>query len=97
MAQLLLDLQSKLNNEQLGINSSHSSIEQECNKRLDSTTLTEKDNEVDMMTESVIKWDTNTKKIWHRLIAKPAIVVNGDLKDMDLVKFSYFVYGLETK
>ncbi|KAL9558849.1 hypothetical protein PS6_001060 [Mucor atramentarius] len=34
----------------------------ECNKRLDSTTLTEKDNEVDMMNESVIKWDTNTKK-----------------------------------
>jgi len=62
MAQLLLDLQSKLNNEKLDINSSDSSIEQECNKRLDSTTLTEKDNEVDMMTESVIKWDTNTKK-----------------------------------
>lgn len=62
MAQLLLDLQSKLNNEKLDINSSDSFIEQECNKRLDSTTLTEKDNEVDMMTESVIKWDTNTKK-----------------------------------
>lgn len=37
------------------------------------------------------------QKIWYRLIAKPAIVVNGDLKDMDLVKFSHFVDGLETK
>ena len=62
---------------------------------MDSTTLTEKDNEVSMMNiqsggDDKMEGHTHTpiqKHDVYRLIAKLVMVVNGDLKDMDLVKF----------